>query len=52
MVELTAQRLPCRLIAVRVPSDVAKERRKRVREAANAHKKTQLKRETLDLSDR
>ena len=50
-VELTAQRLPCRLIAVRVPAEVAKERRKRVREAAKARKKTQLKRETLDLCD-
>ena len=34
-VELTAQRLPCRLLAVRVPPEVAKERRKRVRKAAS-----------------
>lgn len=48
-VELTAQRFTCRLIAVRVPPEVAEERRKRVREAAKARKKTQLKNETLDL---
>lgn len=48
-VELTAQRFSCRLIAVRVPPEVAEERRKRVREAAKARKKSQLKNETLDL---
>ena len=39
-VELTAQRLPCRLLAMRVPPEVAKERRKRVREAAKASGRT------------
>lgn len=51
IVEITAQRLSCRLIAVRVPEDVAKERRKRVREAAKARRNSQLKPETLALCD-
>lgn len=51
LVELTAQRLPCRLLAIRVPPQVAEERRKRVREAAKARKKSQLKPETLALCD-
>ena len=51
LVELTAQRLPCRLIACRVPAAVAAERRRRVREAAMARKKSQLKAETLALCD-
>jgi len=50
-VELTAQRLPCRLLAIRVPSEVAKERRKRVRTAASKRKKSHLKPETLALCD-
>jgi hypothetical protein len=50
-VELTAQRLQCRLIAIRVPPEVAAERRKRVRESAKARKKSQLKPETLALCD-
>lgn len=50
-VELTAQRLPCRLLAMRVPLPVTQERRKRVREAAKARKKSQLKPETLALCD-
>ena len=50
-VELTAQRLPCRLLAIRVPPQVAKERRKRVRESAKARKKSQLKPQTLALCD-
>ena len=51
LVELTAQRLPCRLLAIRVPPQVAEERQKRVREAAKARKKSQLKPETLALCD-
>ncbi len=50
-VELTRQRLPCRLLAMRVPAQVAKERRKRARESAKARKKSQLKPETLALCD-
>jgi hypothetical protein len=50
-VEITAQRFACRLIALRVPSAVAEERRKRVRQAAKARKKSQLRPETLDLCD-
>lgn len=50
-VELTAQRLPCRLIAIRVPPEVAAQRRKRVRESAKARKKSHLKPETLALCD-
>ena len=49
-VELTAQRLTCRLVAFRVPPDVAEERRGRVREAANARKHP-LKPETLALCE-
>lgn len=48
-VELTAQRLPCRLLAIRVPPQVAEDRRKRVHEAAKARKKSQLKPETVAL---
>src|SRR5262249_5036298 len=49
-VELTAQRFPCRLIAVRVPEQVAAQRRKQVLEAAGdrPHK---LRPETLALGD-
>lgn len=50
-IELTAQRLACRLIAIRVPEEVAKERRHRVREAAKARKKSQLQSETLALCE-
>lgn len=50
-VELTAQRLPCRLLAVRVPPEVARERRKRVRKAASKRKKSHLKPGTLTLCD-
>lgn len=50
-IELTAQRLPCRLLAMRVPPQVAEERRKRVREAAKARKNSQLKPETLALCE-
>jgi len=50
-VELTRQHLPCRLLAMRVPAQVAKERRKRARESAKARKKSQLKPETLALCD-
>ena len=51
MVEVTAQRLTCRLVALRVPEEVAKERRRRVREAAKARRNSQLKPETLALCD-
>jgi hypothetical protein len=50
-IELTAQRLRCRMVAIRVPQDVAAERRRRVREAAKARKKHHLKSETLTLCD-
>lgn len=50
-IELTAQRLSCRIIAVPLPNDVSQERRRRVREAAKARKKSQLKPETLALCD-
>jgi IS4 transposase len=40
------------MIAIRVPPDVAAERRRRVREAAKARKKHQLMAETLALCDR
>lgn len=50
-IELTAQRLPCRLLAVRVSPEVAAERRRRVRQAAKARKKSTFKPETLALCD-
>jgi len=50
-VELTAQRLPCRLIAIPVPPQVARERRQRVLEAAKKRRRSQLKPETLALCD-
>jgi hypothetical protein len=50
-VELTAQRLPCRLLAFRVPPEVAEDRRKRVRKAASKRKKSHLKSATLALCD-
>lgn len=50
-VELTAQRLSCRLLAIHVPPQVAEERQKRVREAAKGRPKSQLKPETLALSE-
>jgi hypothetical protein len=50
-VELTAQRLKARLIAVRVPDTVAAERRKRVKESARTRRHSQLKVETLELCD-
>ena len=50
-IELTAQRLRCRLLAIRLPPEVAAERRERLREAAKARKKSTLKPETLTLCD-
>lgn len=50
-VELSAQCFPCRLIAVRVPEDVAQQRRERVCKSAKARKKSQLQQTTLDLCD-
>lgn len=50
-VELTAQRLSCRLLAVRVPQDVAEQRRKRVRQDARDRTHSHLKPETLALCD-
>lgn len=50
-VELTAQRLPCRLLAIRVPDEVAEERKKRARKAARKRKNSQLKPETLALCE-
>lgn len=49
-VELTAQRFPCRLIALRVPADVAAQRRKQVRQEA-CSRPHQLRAETLALCD-
>jgi len=49
VVELTAQRLTCRLIAVPVPKTVAQERRKRVRQDAKDRPHSHLKPETLAL---
>jgi hypothetical protein len=49
-VELTAQRLPCRLIALRVPPAVAEARRQRVLKEAQ-DRKTRLQPETLALCD-
>jgi hypothetical protein len=51
VVELTAQRLKARIIAVRVPETVAAERRKRVKEGARSRRHSQLKEETLELCD-
>ncbi len=51
VVELTAQRLKARLIAVRVPETVAAERRKRVLEGARSRRHSQLKSETLALCE-
>jgi hypothetical protein len=50
-VELTAQRLSCRLLAIRVPPEVAKDRRKRTRKAASKRKNSHLKSGTLALCD-
>jgi len=50
-VELSAQCFPCRLIAVRVPEDVAQQRRERVCKSAKARKKSRLQQTTLDLCD-
>ena len=50
-VQITAQRLPCRLVAVPVPPEVAQVRRERVRQSAKARKHSQLQSETLDLCD-
>jgi hypothetical protein len=51
VVELTAQRLKARLIAVRVPETMAAERRKRVQESARSRRHSQLKVETLELCE-
>ena len=50
-VEVTAQRLPCRLLALPVPDEVARERRRRVREAAAKRKNSRLRPDTLALCD-
>lgn len=50
-VELSAQRLPCRLLAFQAPPEVVADRRKRVRKAASKRKKSQLKPETLALCE-
>ena len=50
-VESTAQRLSCRLLAIRVPPEVAKDRRKRTRKAASKRKNSHLKSGTLALCD-
>lgn len=48
-VELTTKRLPCRLMAVRVPEHVAQQRHKRALQDAQDRPKHRLKPETLDL---
>jgi hypothetical protein len=50
-IELTAQRLPCRLIAIPVPPEVSQERRRKVLKAAKKRKNSRLKPETLSLCD-
>jgi len=50
-VVLTAQRFPCRLIALPVPAQVAQERRQRVLDAAQKRTGSRLKSETLALCD-
>ncbi len=49
VVELTAQRLKCRLIAFRVPDTVADQRADRVRDEAKDRTNSQLQAETLAL---
>lgn len=51
VIELSAQRLPCRLIAIRVPESVAQQRRKRVKTEAKDRTHSQLQPETLALCD-
>jgi hypothetical protein len=51
VVDLTAQRLKCRLIAVRAPDSVADQRRQRVRSEAKDRSNSQLKPETLALCE-
>lgn len=51
MIQLSAQRLPCRLLALRLPQDVAQARRKRAVEDAKDRPKSQLRPETLALCD-
>lgn len=51
MIQLSAQRLPCRLLALRLPQDVAEVRRKRVVEDAKDRPQSQLRPETLALGD-
>ena len=48
MVELSAQRLPCRLIAVRVPQQIAQQRQARVKDDAR-QRPHKLQQTTLDL---
>ena len=47
-VELSAQRLPCRLIAIRVPDEVAQQRRKRAQREAQS-RPHQLQAQTLSV---
>lgn len=51
IIEITAKRLKCRLLAIPVPDEVAEARRDRVREAAKTRKKSKLQPETLALCD-
>lgn len=50
-VEVTAQRLSCRLVALPVPADIVQQRQQRVREAAKTRKNSQLQPATLALCD-
>lgn len=49
-VQLGEKRLPCRLLAVRVPPEIAAERRRKIREKANDHGR-KPSREYLDLQE-
>lgn len=49
VIELTAQRFKCRLIAIRVPTTVVNQRAQRVRAEAKDRQNSQLKPETLAL---
>lgn len=51
VIELSAQRLVCRLIAIRVPESVAQQRRNRVIAEAKDRTHSQLQPETLALCD-
>jgi hypothetical protein len=51
VIQLSAQRLPCRLLALRLPPQVVETRRRRVQEDAKDRPKNQLRPETLALCE-